>query len=280
LPALPDLPPTQQQQQQQLVTTPTMAAPALRCVLEDIKALVTAVENVGQFRQVASVAFGGDGAAVTTVDDNHVMLIDLKMGRADFKEYSCPRPVTHHANLKAFATTMKLAVKRGEVTISAPAEDNPPLQVALESSSFTVQPKPVEGTYSALALEPPATIPDAVVTMATKEAKRIFKELLTFGDDVDVAFHGASGTCTLASAGHGGSASITLARDAHGVADIGGLGDLAQRFDAKYLHKVVKQDAGNKTLVLALRRGLPIEVRHGFGAESRLSYYLAPKATA
>jgi proliferating cell nuclear antigen PCNA len=258
----------------------------MECTISDMKKVVTAVQNIGQFRQEADMVFDADGMSLTAVDDDHVMLIDFVIHKDDMDAYHCSKPpLRYHAALKSFASTMKLAVSRGPVTLSAKAEGGDTgaiaaLNVSMDNSNFSIQQKPLDGRFSDLDLAPPTSAPSASLTIATKEAKRIFKEMLTFDGDVVIDIDGRKGSCVVKCAGKNGAACISLAQNVHGVVEMVTAGPnavLTQCFDAKFLNSIVKSDVGNKTMTINVREGNPLEVRHGLGESSYLSLHLAPK---
>lgn len=252
-------------------------------VFEDIKKLATALDGIGQFRPDAYVAFSKAGISVCTIDKQHVMLIDHTYHISDMVDASFggDEPVRMHFDVKALASTMKLAVKRGNVTLAVQASGSEKvLKVILEGSEFTVHQAPHDTRLSDSDsdLEPTRDLPAAEITMTGKEAKRIFKELLSFNTDIRISCDSGKKCMVLACDGPGGTANMTIREGWEGVQDLIITSNVNQKFDSKYLQKIIKQDVGNKMITLRMRRRMPVEVCHAVSDQSYLSFHLAPKS--
>ena len=261
-----------------------MAKTVATYVFEDVKKLATAFDGIGQFRSDAYVSFSKSGLSLCTIDKQHVMLIDHVYHVNDMVDASCADsdvgPVSMHFDIKALASTLKLAVKRGNVTLVVQTNGaEKVLKVILEGSEFTVQQAPHDTRLSDADLEPTRDIPAAEITMTGKEAKRIFKELLSFNTDIRIACDPGKRCMVLACDGPNGNATMTVREGWEGVQDLIISSDVSQKFDSKYLQKIIKQDIGNKMITLRLRSGMPIEVCHAVSDHSFLSFHLAPKSS-
>lgn len=246
--------------------------------IDDVKQLVASLEGIAQFKQEGCLRMTEDGIHLMSIDDNHVMLIDFLLHRADVQGYTTSQDnISFVTNLKNLSGTLKLGVKRGMAQLSMPAGEMQPLDIRLGSSTFTVQQKPQDSRYTEVDLEPPTTARDACITLSFKDAKRIFKEMTTFKGDVEVSFNAAANTCKLACVGQAGSATMVLDAASPEIVSITGTKDIHQKFDVKYLNNIVKVDLGNKEVHLILRDQMPIEVHHTVGENGHLSFFLAPK---
>jgi hypothetical protein len=261
------------------------SAEVVRLTLADVKPMSQALENIGQFKKQAALAFGPRGLSLTTVDDNHVMLIALALHAPDAAvAYSPPAGgghVSFRVDLKSASSVLKLGLKRGEAAVMI-KEGSETLDVALENTEFKIPPLPMSGQAAAAdvpELEPPSDPADVVLTLCVKEAKRLFKEFLAFGGDVGIAFSPEAKAFRISCTGPKGVAVYDIMPGSAGVRDVADSGRPyeAQRFDAAVLNKLVKADVGNKEVLIALRAGLPLEVRHPLGGSSSLAFHLAPK---
>lgn len=249
----------------------------MSCTFTDIKNVVSALESISQFRSVADVYLQRSGLYITCIDDKHIMLVDMNINSNDMKENTFSDDKKFHCRLKSIASTLKLGVKRGEVKLAILDNTNPSMRIELEDASFDIQSEPLDNRLSSDILEPPNHSPNASLTISSKEAKRVMKELANFECDIDVKYDKASNIFILACNGIKGNAIIKIGEASKGVERIYGDANTVQRFDRHYLNKIVKQDVGNQTITFNMRDGEPMEVRHDIGTSSHLTYYLAPK---
>lgn len=250
-------------------------------VIEDIKKIATAFEGISQFRPDAHVSFSKNGVALSTIDKQHVMLIDLVYSAIDMADSVAQDvPTRMHFDVKALASTLKLAVKRGHVNLVVEQYGmDRTLKVTVEGSEFAVNQAPHDTRLADADLEPTKELPSVTITMTCKEAKRIFKELLSFDSDVMVTCNKDKQTVTLSCEGAKGSATMVIRDGSEGVQDVIIDNTVCQKFDCKYLQKIIKQDVGNKLVTIRLRKGMPIEVCHAMSDDSHLAFHLAPKCT-
>lgn len=249
-------------------------------VFEDIKKVAAAFDGISQFRPDAYVTFSKDGLLLSTIDKQHVMFIDLLCCTSDMVGSTVTDTTRMHFDIKALASTLKLAVKRGNVTLSIEQTGaERALRVEVEGSEFAVNQAPHDTRLADADLEPCKDAPTAEVTMTCKEAKRIFKELLSFNSDVLVSCSPDKQTVTLSCEGNKGSAMMQIKEGSEGVQEIIIHSAVTQKFDCKFLQKIIKQDVGNKIVTIRLRKGMPIEVCHAMSDDSHMAFHLAPKCS-
>lgn len=251
-------------------------------ILEDVKKIAVAFDGIAQFRSDTYVSFSKKGIHVSTIDKQHVMFIDLAYSTCDMLDatYNVSEDaIRMHFDMKALASTLKLAVKRGNVTLSLEKHgDDRTLKVSLEGSEFVVHEAPHDTRLADSELEPVRDAPDMELTLTCKEAKRIFKELLSFNSDIRITCSQEKQTAVLGCGGSTGTATMVIRDGSEGVQDLTLTRSVLQSFDCKYLQKIIKQDVGNKLITIRLRNNLPIEICHAASDHSHLAFHLAPKS--
>lgn len=248
----------------------------------DIKPFVASLECMAALRPDAVLSVSRRGIYSTSIDAHHVILMNLFVSADDMSHHQL-QPASDGqdqefvADLKSLTGILKLAVKRGETLISKKESDDA-LCVEFLDSKFQVQPK--RGFVSGSDIEVPELDPQLCLTMTTKEAKRVFKEMSAIGGDIVLAYDHAKKRVSIACDGASGTAKILLADGSEGIVGLDGNASVQpQRYDAKLLNKIVSQktSTGGKEVTIRIVDGFPVEVRHRVGDNGYIRFFLAPK---
>lgn len=248
--------------------------------LSDVKDYVSAIECMASFRSDVKLQLSKDGIRSTTIDSNHVVLIDLFMSSRDMSSVDVSEGVGDlyfNADMKVLGTMLKPATKRGDV-ILVKKPDTDSLQIMFQGSEYVVQPRQCFVSNVESELEIPKHNPDATLQLTCKEAKRLLKEMITFGEDLEVSFDYTKQEFSFNSQGKGGWARTMLQMDSPGVNNLHGSKDIKlQRYDAKLLEKIIKVNTGAKEVEINFVQEFPLCVTHRIKDHGYIRFYLAPK---
>lgn len=242
----------------------------------DVKSLLTSLESIAALKKQVFIAFEGREMRISTVDDQHVMLIHFVYTHTTHGI----KKQLFKVDLKTLCNIIKMCNKLGTIHIKIHDHSNS-FDIIAEQSSFTVPCMP-SSAEEHNEYDPGVSSNACIcIQMHAKEAKTLFKELMSFGGDIEFQLDNIKGKNHITSEGKGGAARIDLNSGCAAVNKVtfNEIEILNQKFDAKYLSKLTsKLDTISKTVTFTMVDGMPMEIKYNLsGEKSVLSFYLAPK---
>ena len=233
----------------------------------DVKPYVSAFENILAFKKHTRVLFDKQGILVKTIDDNHVMLIAFSVAKDDTLEFTSPDDinscVVYDADIKNLIAVMKLGIKRGPISLKV-ADEPRELQMILSNTELRIPPS-VEKIENHDDLELPDENWDIDIIISIKDAKRLFKDVSTVADEFVLECDAENKSVKLKCKSSKADAIFDMSSENDIEVKYIKKCSIIQKFDAKYMFKIIKADIGNKHVNIRVRDGMFIEVRHPFG---------------
>lgn len=238
-----------------------------RHVIEAIKDLVTEV-NID--------ADPSDGLSMQAMDGAHVCLVSLNMRPEAFEEFYCGAPRVLGVHVAHMAKILRCSPgASGDVplVLDVTADHPDHMKITFGDAEFEMRLMAID---EADRLQIPELENDdcIVIKMAATEFARMFKDLASIGDVVEVSFDAArDDAVAIKVEGEGVTARLSLPCV---------LGAAAPRvswkcnFGLRYLASFAKPGLASQ-VELRLTDGMPVHVKYTIGDGAVMSFFLAPK---
>jgi proliferating cell nuclear antigen len=244
------------------------------------------IESISDLATDVNLDFTQAGVSVSAMDSSHVSLFDFLLPTSQMEQYSVKQEQSVGINVHNMLKVFRCAGSDDSVELRI-AETTPcdELQVMFESSSgnksqsFELKLLDLEVDR----LETPEMIYDAVLTTASYELQRLFKNLSSIGDTVQIS--AAAGKIEFVTAGDVGRARVSLvdSQTTEGVTttsvvtvDAGT--KVSNTFALRYMNSFAKATPLSTKVTVSLTEGMPVRVRYSLDdGDGHVQFYLAPK---
>uniref|UniRef100_A0A0G4HYV8 DNA sliding clamp PCNA n=1 Tax=Chromera velia CCMP2878 TaxID=1169474 RepID=A0A0G4HYV8_9ALVE len=223
------------------------------------------------------------GISMQAMDASHVALVSMKMNDKGFNHFRCDKGMSLGLNMTSVSKIFKICNNDDTVTLRAQDEGDS-ISFQFESaaqeriSDFELKLMDIDSEHLGI----PDTEYQASITMPSSEFQRICRDMVTFGDtmNIDVSKDGVKFSVT----GDIGTGNITLKpkNDAEKpednvIVEMSDKIDLA--FGLKYLNLFAKATPLSPTVCLQMQADVPLTVEYVLGRAEvgHLRFYLAPK---
>jgi proliferating cell nuclear antigen len=261
------------------------------------------LESVKELVNEANLQCSPAGIQMQAMDASHISLVTLLLRSEGFKTYNCARNVNLGINLANMSKILKCANKDDSITLRYEGTDS--LTFLVES---TGQEKVSEFTMKLMEIDGDSLgIPDqnynAVVSMPSADFTKLCRDMITFGESVQVNVTRDSVKFTAKGDFGSGSTVIksTVGADVRqsgvkkeeptqdtkeGITDASSSSkavlvetkkDVSLNFALKHLVNFTKAQSLSERVTLKIAGDEPLQVEYKIGNFGYMRYYLAPK---
>jgi len=216
---------------------------------------------------VANLSFTEGGLNVQSMDTSHVSLINLKIGRSYFKEYSIDQEANVGIKISNFVRILE-CIGNDEVTISFTYENPDELIIKSDYSDFKMKTIDIETEE----MEIPDMDIDVIIDADSSVIQKYLKNMAGFGDTVKI--YTQDDVVHMKTAGEIGEVDMQIHDQRVEIR-----GKLSCEFATRYLMTFAKAAGISKRVVIKLLDDQPGIFTYTFDEESdsNISFFLAPK---
>jgi len=216
---------------------------------------------------VANLSFTGDGLNVQSMDTSHVSLINLKIGKSYFKEYSIDQEANIGVKISNFVRILE-CIGNDEVTISFTYDNPDELIIKSDYSDFKMKTIDIDTEE----MEIPEMDIDVLIDADSSVIQKYLKNMAGFGDTVKM--YTEDDVVHMKTTGEIGEVDMQIHDQRVEIR-----GKLSCEFATRYLMTFSKASGISKRVVIKLLDDQPGIFEYVFDTESdsRISFFLAPK---
>ncbi|APC25811.1 PCNA [Only Syngen Nebraska virus 5] len=216
---------------------------------------------------VANLSFTEGGLNVQSMDTSHVSLINLKIGRSYFKEYSIDQEANVGIKISNFVRILE-CIGNDEVTISFTYENPDELIIKSDYSDFKMKTIDIETEE----MEIPEMDIDVLIDADSSVIQKYLKNMAGFGDTVKI--YTQDDVVHMKTTGEIGEVDMQIHDQRVEIR-----GQLSCEFATRYLMTFAKAAGISKRVVIKLLDDQPGIFTYTFDEESdsNISFFLAPK---
>ncbi|ODQ63950.1 proliferating cell nuclear antigen [Nadsonia fulvescens var. elongata DSM 6958] len=252
----------------------------LEAKLEQAALLKRIVDSIRDIVQDCNFECSESGLSLQAMDNSHIALVSLLLGKDGFTDYRCDRSISLGVNVGALTKILKCGGNDDVLTLRA--EDKPSvLSVMFEDSiqdrisEYNLKLMDVDQEHMGI----PDTEYSASVTMPTAEFQRIARDLHTLSDsvEIDVNKEGITFSCD----GDIGAGSIVLKPSSNidrpeQSINVEIVEPVTLSFNLKYLNHFCKASGLSNQVTLRLSGEAPLLVEYKL-PNGFIRFFLAPK---
>ncbi|AGE52656.1 putative DNA polymerase sliding clamp 2 [Paramecium bursaria Chlorella virus CvsA1] len=216
---------------------------------------------------IANLSFTNEGLSVQSMDTSHVSLVNLKIGKSYFKDYSIAQEATVGIKISNFVRILE-CVGNDEITISFTYDNPDELIIKSEYSDFKMKTIDIETEE----MEIPEMDIDVLIDADSNIIQKYLKNMAGFGDTVKI--YTQDDVVHMKTAGEIGEVDLQIHDQRVEIK-----GRLTCEFATRYLMTFAKAAGISKRVVIKLLDDQPGIFEYVFDAESdsKISFFLAPK---
>lgn len=240
-------------------------------------------ESIGDLATDVNLEFSAGGMSVSAMDSSHVCLFEFLLPPGQAEKYTVAHNQSVGVNVHNLLKVFRCAGSNDSVELRVPetaASDE--IEVLFESpsedksSSFVLKLMDLDVER----LETPDVQYEAVVTMGSVELQRIFRNLSSIGDTVDISASG--GRVEFSTNGDLGRARVALVDsetdEGKAVTEIRCEGSVGNTFALRYMNSFTKATPLSTNVKISMIKDQPVRVQYSLDdGDGFVRFYLAPK---
>ena len=240
-----------------------------RVVLDSADTIKKLFVIFNELVDVANLSFTADGLNVQSMDTSHVSLVNLKISKRYFKDYSITQEANIGVKISNFVKILE-CIGNDEVNISFTYDNPDELIVESEYSNFKMKTLDIETEE----MEIPEMDIDVLIDADSTVIQKYLKNMSGFGDTVKI--YTKDDVVHMKTIGEIGEVDLQIHDQRVEIR-----GSLTCEFATRYLNTFSKSAGISKRVVIKLLDDQPGIFTYSFDEESdsTISFFLAPKMT-
>lgn len=232
--------------------------------VRDITTLAKAVSVISDLVGDANFSLTERGLSMEAMDSSHVCLVVLDVAREYFDKFDVPESEIFGIKLSVLKKVLECS--SGKTSLSRDDEDADSIVVQSEHARFSVKLLDIEHE----AMNPSFGDQDANIVMDSNAFQRLVKDLVTFGDVVELkASNEGFDMTTRGDIGEACMHVVTKETDVRNPA--------RGEFSIRYLISFAKAKDIAADVQLGFSDMGVLALEYSFGDDAKLSFYIAPK---
>lgn len=228
----------------------------------DVAALGKAVSVISDLVDDANFTLTSEGLSMEAMDSSHVCLVVLDVKQAYFESFAVQTPDVFGIKLGVLKRVLECS--SGKTTLSREDEDS--IVVQSDRARFSVKLIDIDSE----SVNPAFGEQDATVVVDSTAFQRLVKDLVTFGDVVELK--ASEDGFDMTTRGDIGEACMRVATKRADVR-----ASARGEFAIRYLVSFAKAAAIASEVTLGFSNFGVLALDYAFGEHARLSFYIAPK---
>ena len=231
-----------------------------------------------------NIVFDQTGLKILTMDNNHCVLVSVKLQASAFEVYHCKQRMLVGINMANFFRLIKSIGSSDTLTLRLTRSEPSKLLIVIDnfdkntSTSFRLNQLDIDEVR----LDIPDTEFDSVLTMPSQDFQRICRDMATLSESMEVS--SVDRQLVLKAAGDFAEQTTVIGEKESGLfftnqaEKTSKTSDVYGNFSLKYLSIFSKANVLCQTVDLYLKKGFPLILSYSCASLGKLLFVLGPKS--